>query len=274
MRTSLREIWNRSLSYPALSQHLIEENLSFSVPLRLPSRCRRSRGSQNFWSRIARFATRMSVLYLLHRNARLRHLAGPICHIDFKVAPHPSGTYTFATPLRKEIAPMKPRLLAIVTFVALMLGRVDTSISSVLCKTGDGTLKVRSAVCQRKESRVDPVSLGLQGPSGPQGPQGPTGPQGIPGPLPKLKIVVRSTTFQIGYDQGPQTVKVNCLLGEVVSGGSYSIHFLPSVDYPLFAEGVWSWAVDVPNMPGSPGVSDPPPPPPVTIYATCISLVS
>src|SRR5262249_61364790 len=40
---------------------------------------------------------------------------------------------------------------------------------AVLCSTGGGTLKVRDA-CRPRETPVDPVALGLQGPPGPPGP--------------------------------------------------------------------------------------------------------
>jgi len=102
---------------------------------------------------------------------------------------------------------MRTKIQAMGAFVAIVLGGVETSTSAILCKAADGTLKVRSAVCQRKEARVDPVSLGLQGPPGPQGPGGPSGPQGPVGPLPKLKVVVRSNTFSPAMAKAPRLSK-------------------------------------------------------------------
>jgi hypothetical protein len=62
--------------------------------------------------------------------------------------------------------------------VVLLLGLTCTprvTHAAVLCQTRGGTLKVRD-VCRSKETGVDPVALGLQGPKGDQGEQGPPGP--------------------------------------------------------------------------------------------------
>jgi collagen triple helix repeat protein len=59
--------------------------------------------------------------------------------------------------------------------------------SDVLCVADSGSnkgaLKVESgSSCHSKETKVDPASIGLQGPQGPAGAQGTPGPQGLPGP--------------------------------------------------------------------------------------------
>src|SRR5437660_12362767 len=69
-------------------------------------------------------------------------------------------------------------------FVVAILLAV-TSHAAVLCTSGSGsgTVRVR-ATCRPREVQLDPVALGLQGPTGAAGPAGPTGqqgPQGDPG---------------------------------------------------------------------------------------------
>lgn len=75
-------------------------------------------------------------------------------------------------------------LLVFTIFFAL--GVVAPVEAAVLCapKGGDGSVKVRE-MCEKNETQLDPVALGLQGPPGPPGPmgaQGPQGEQGVTGP--------------------------------------------------------------------------------------------
>src|SRR5438094_8215276 len=53
--------------------------------------------------------------------------------------------------------------------------------AAVLCSGQSGLLRLRDA-CKPRETRVDPVALGLQGPTGPPGPTGAQGDKGVPGP--------------------------------------------------------------------------------------------
>ena len=52
--------------------------------------------------------------------------------------------------------------------------------AAVLCRTRSATVKVRD-VCRPRERTLDPVALGLQGPTGAQGTPGPAGPKGDKG---------------------------------------------------------------------------------------------
>src|SRR5207244_11000708 len=74
----------------------------------------------------------------------------------------------------------------------LLAGLCSPAGAMVLCtgRTGAGTLKVRET-CTSRETQVDPVELGLQGPPGDPGEPGPpgdpgpagdSGPQGDAGP--------------------------------------------------------------------------------------------
>src|SRR5690242_11485519 len=59
------------------------------------------------------------------------------------------------------------RLEAVVALIVVsMLGH--TASAKVLCARPSGTLKIRDA-CRSRETLVDPVALGLQGPPGPPG---------------------------------------------------------------------------------------------------------
>lgn len=77
---------------------------------------------------------------------------------------------------------MTRRALWVLTPV-LLIGfcGLSSAHAAVLCATGKGALKLRDA-CKPKETQVDPVALGLQGPPGPQGDPGPQGIPGNPGP--------------------------------------------------------------------------------------------
>jgi hypothetical protein len=66
---------------------------------------------------------------------------------------------------------MKMRWLAL---VGLLLGAVGSE-AAVLCTAKNGTVKVRESACRKKESPLDPVAAGLQGPPGPTGAKGADG---------------------------------------------------------------------------------------------------
>jgi hypothetical protein len=160
--------------------------------------------------------------------------------------------------------------------------QVVAARGAILCKTKDGTVKLRDTVCLKHETRVDPVSLGLQGPPGPRGAQGPQGTQGIqgpPGPAGRFHVEIRSNTFPVGFDQGPRTYKAGCLPGEVIVGvfGTHTSDGLIWATYRTdsryeFDGSVWSYAEDWPNVP-LPGIGVPPPPPdPLEINLVCLSL--
>jgi hypothetical protein len=156
--------------------------------------------------------------------------------------------------------------LAIGAFLVLSLGATKIATSAILCKTTDSTLKLRDTVCQKKEIRIDPASLGLQGPQGPPGPQGARGVQGIqgsPGPLPKMTAVIRSasTVFTIGG-----LYRVDCLPGEIAVGGGIGPNWAPSHDMPLFNGEIWSWGIDAPSsLPSAPPFT-------LAIHVVCVSL--
>jgi hypothetical protein len=70
--------------------------------------------------------------------------------------------------------------------LAVISGFSTAAHSEILCVADSGSnkgaLKVESGPnCHSKETKVDPGSVGLQGPQGPAGPQGLPGPQGAPG---------------------------------------------------------------------------------------------
>lgn len=84
------------------------------------------------------------------------------------------------------------RKLVLVVLVGASIVAPQLADALVMCgpKKPDGTLREGApirlrAVCRSNELQLDPVALGLQGPTGQtgsQGPEGPTGPQGEPGP--------------------------------------------------------------------------------------------
>lgn len=167
-------------------------------------------------------------------------------------------------------------------FALLALGWTGAAGGAILCKTNDGTVKVRDAVCLKHETRLDPASLGLQGPPGPQGPRGrqgapgPQGAQGIPGPIGgKLQAVIRTKTFPINYDQGRQTLQASCLPGEIIIGaaafsvGASGVNGIGS-SYD-FDGTVWSFSEIWPNIPG-PNVEPIDFPDPAEIDLVCFSL--
>ena len=73
---------------------------------------------------------------------------------------------------------MRPTVPIVVRVTVLVLG--SAVHAGVLCTGRGGILRVRDA-CKPRETRVDPVALGLQGPPGPPGAPGQPGPQGVKG---------------------------------------------------------------------------------------------
>jgi hypothetical protein len=55
--------------------------------------------------------------------------------------------------------------------VGIVLGTVGAD-AALLCTAKNGTVKLRESACRKKESRLDPVAAGLQGPPGPTGAKG------------------------------------------------------------------------------------------------------
>jgi hypothetical protein len=181
---------------------------------------------------------------------------------------------------------MRSAYQALGAFVLLASGWMSGAQGAILCRAKDDTVTVReTANCLRSERRIDPASLGLQGPAGPgglQGPQGTQGPQGIRGPLgpvPKFHAEVRTKVFEILYDQGDQRLSASCLPGELViaSSGAYTL----GPQYPDAPTGtgsryeldgnVWTFSQVWPNIPG-PNVLPLGPPPPAEIDLVCLSL--
>jgi hypothetical protein len=65
--------------------------------------------------------------------------------------------------------------------VLLLVGVSSYADALVLCANPSGSV-VALDQCKPGMTQIDPVVLGLQGPTGPQGPAGPTGPPGPAGP--------------------------------------------------------------------------------------------
>lgn len=61
-----------------------------------------------------------------------------------------------------------------VMVVAVCAG-VASADAAVLCKKKTGAVVLRDTACAKKETAIDPVALGLQGPKGDKGDQGDTG---------------------------------------------------------------------------------------------------
>lgn len=152
-------------------------------------------------------------------------------------------------------------------FLVLTVGGRGAASASILCKATDGTLKVRENVCQKKEVRIDPISLGLQGPPGPRGLPGPQGLQGPPGPSHTLDAVIRTTSIVLG--PGPDRLfTAECLPGEVAVGGGFE--FMDRLDflkasYPSFDGSVWSWVIVTQEVAPGPLIG------PLNVYVVCIS---
>src|SRR5262245_53387147 len=117
------------------------------------------------------------------QNQRLERTGGrPARHErTFVTAGRSSATrYTFpflGLEVKRDMR--QPSVLLITSF--LLLASVTEATALVLCRAPDDSLKVRDS-CKRRERRVDPAALGLQGPPGPTGPGGLIGPVGPPGP--------------------------------------------------------------------------------------------
>jgi|SRR3954465_5512164 len=154
-------------------------------------------------------------------------------------------------------------------FAMLSLAGASISTAAVLCKTSDDTLKVRDTACKNREIRIDPASLGLQGPPGPRGFRGPQGPAG---PLPRMNAVIRSSQIFVQNGEGSQIRRVDCLPGEVAIGGGHiwNILALPTGDLPLSDGVTSSWGVLTSNLENIPPATLSYL---LTIYAVCVSLV-
>lgn len=121
--------------------------------------------------------------------------------------------------------------------LALTLGAAVSAHALVLCapKSGVGALKVRET-CKKKETTIDPATVGLVGPQGAEGPQGPkgdqgeagvAGPTGATGPLAGYEIVESTQTVFVDNSGSPSglsaIVTLACPEGKHVVGGGVSI---------------------------------------------------
>jgi hypothetical protein len=103
---------------------------------------------------------------------------------------------------------------------------VSSADAAVLCSAKNGTLRIRQESCKPKESRVDPVALGLvgpQGPAGPAGPQGPSGPSGLPGEdaagdTDARLDALETKTASMSVEAAGRTVRFTGVNVQVVSG--------------------------------------------------------
>jgi hypothetical protein len=178
---------------------------------------------------------------------------------------------------------MRSAYQALGAFVLLAAGWTSGAQGAILCRAKDDTVTLRdTANCPRNERRLDPASLGLQGPAGPQGRPGPPGPQGVQGPLgpiPKLHAEVRTKVFVIEFDQGDQRLSASCLPGELIIGSSGAYDVFDSGPFsPAGTESrydfdgtAWSFSQVWPDIPG-PNVEPVSSPDPAEIDLVCLSL--
>ncbi|MCW5891404.1 MAG: hypothetical protein KIT14_12755 [bacterium] len=126
------------------------------------------------------------------------------------------------------------RLAAIGLGLGLTLGLAVSADALVLCapKKGVGALKVRDA-CKKKETTVDPASVGLVGPQGVPGPKGDqgeegvAGPPGASGPLAAYQIVESTQTVFVDNSGTPSglsdVITLACPPDKHVGGGGVRI---------------------------------------------------
>jgi hypothetical protein len=89
--------------------------------------------------------------------------------------------------------------------VALIAMTIQSVTAATLCRNGKGALFSRDA-CKKKETVVDPASLGAIGPPGPPGAQGAQGAQGPVGPSnPNANTLNGLTASQIVAQASGQT---------------------------------------------------------------------
>jgi hypothetical protein len=75
---------------------------------------------------------------------------------------------------------MMTRGFTLAVLLAIGFSAIATD-AAILCAKKNGLVALRDSTCKKKETQVDPIALGLQGPQGPQGPQGLQGPAGADG---------------------------------------------------------------------------------------------
>ena len=94
----------------------------------------------------------------------------------------------------------------------------------ILCVDSGGNVSASTA-CKKGWTPLDPVAVGLQGPTGPQGPAGPAGPQGLVGPMGPKGDRGPSDVYAVDGTNSPDLL--NDVTTEVVSivlpAGSYLI---------------------------------------------------
>ncbi len=89
------------------------------------------------------------------------------------------------------------RRMMVLCGATVVAGAVLTSEAAVLCKKKNGLVAVRDSACAKKETLVDPVSLGLQGPTGATGSQGPTGAAGTARAYGEVQINAISGDYEL-----------------------------------------------------------------------------
>jgi hypothetical protein len=99
---------------------------------------------------------------------------------------------------------MAARLVIVVVCVQLVA--LTAASADVLCQRRSGVVVVRPAECKKRETRLDPVALGLQGPAGPV-----------------QTLDVQTVTNQQSAAGGLQAVEATCPNGSTLTGGGAGI---------------------------------------------------
>jgi hypothetical protein len=98
--------------------------------------------------------------------------------------------------------------------LALICAPLAVADAAVLCATRKGAVKLRES-CRARETPVDAVAVGLQGPPGEPGSRGDAGPRGEPGP----SAHTFADTFTDGIVLGTDDVVVASTAEQLPAGG-------------------------------------------------------
>ncbi len=110
----------------------------------------------------------------------------------------------------------------------VVVGAVLPAGADVLCEKKTGALFVRAA-CKKKETQVDPASIGAKGPQGSQGIQGPPGPPGPAGQPTTIDFRAGANTPSTTiFDSGKLQITASC-----DGGGTLSVIATTSVDHAV-----------------------------------------